>query len=240
MKWNGASSHGEGSHFSRVAAGTWGIFWSYSGDGPSKLVFVQRCQDSCLVMTDTSGISSRLGRATGTLLEVRRETHGPIPVATGILGFLSIFKRTQGSPTFEALNSACLSMCQRDVRPPFVLKPVSGSFSRVSTGASHIPSSCDMKHEPAFKPQQRNQAFFRGRASWCPFHLRQQNHSPSQIPIAERSRLLRCLWKVGIPLESKPGNQLSSRNDLGYIELSSRCCAKFGVPLDLRRCSWGI
>ena len=30
-------SHG----FSRVAVGTWGIFWSYGYDGPSKLVLVQ-------------------------------------------------------------------------------------------------------------------------------------------------------------------------------------------------------
>ena len=41
---------------SRVAAGTWGIFSSCSGDGHSKLHFVQRSQDSCLVTTDTSGI----------------------------------------------------------------------------------------------------------------------------------------------------------------------------------------
>ena len=41
---------------SRVVARTWGIFSSYSGDGHSKLYFVQRSQDSCLVMTDTSGI----------------------------------------------------------------------------------------------------------------------------------------------------------------------------------------
>ena len=40
---------------SRVAVGTWGIFASYSGDGHSKLHFVQRSQDSCLIMTDTSG-----------------------------------------------------------------------------------------------------------------------------------------------------------------------------------------
>ena len=42
--------------FSRVAAGTWGRFSNYGGDDPSKLVFVQGSQDSCLVMTDTSGI----------------------------------------------------------------------------------------------------------------------------------------------------------------------------------------
>ena len=41
---------------SRIAAGTWGIFSSYSGDGHSKLHFVQRSQDSCLVMMDPSGI----------------------------------------------------------------------------------------------------------------------------------------------------------------------------------------
>ena len=41
---------------SRVAAGTWGIFSSYTRHGHSKLHFVHRSQDSCLVMTDTSGI----------------------------------------------------------------------------------------------------------------------------------------------------------------------------------------
>ena len=41
---------------SRVVAGTWGIFPSYSLDGLWKLHFVQRSQDSCVVMRDTSGI----------------------------------------------------------------------------------------------------------------------------------------------------------------------------------------
>ena len=45
-------SHG----ISRVVAGTWGIFSSYSRDGHSKLHFVQRSQDFCLVNTDTSVI----------------------------------------------------------------------------------------------------------------------------------------------------------------------------------------
>ena len=34
----------------------WGIFASYSGDGHSKLHFIQRSQESCVVMRDTSGI----------------------------------------------------------------------------------------------------------------------------------------------------------------------------------------
>ena len=48
--------------FTQAAAGTWGIFSSYCRDGPSKLMFVQRRQDSSLLKRDTSGISSRLGR----------------------------------------------------------------------------------------------------------------------------------------------------------------------------------
>ena len=58
MQGNRASCPGEGEvhTISRVAAGTWGIFASYSGDGHSKLHFVQRSQDTCLVMRDTSGI----------------------------------------------------------------------------------------------------------------------------------------------------------------------------------------
>ena len=42
-------SHG----ISRVVAGTWCIFSNYSRDGHSKLHFVQRSQDSCLVRVDT-------------------------------------------------------------------------------------------------------------------------------------------------------------------------------------------
>ena len=58
MQGNQTSSPGEGMRhgISRVVVGTWGIISSCSGDGHSKLHFVQRSQDSCLVMTDTSGI----------------------------------------------------------------------------------------------------------------------------------------------------------------------------------------
>ena len=58
MQGNRASFAARGmSHtISRVAARTWGIFASYSGDGHSKLHFVQQSQESCLDMRDTSGI----------------------------------------------------------------------------------------------------------------------------------------------------------------------------------------
>ena len=145
-------------------------------------------------------MSSRLGKAIWTPLKMRQENQCPIPVATGILEFLLIFKRSQTLSLSEALNSACLSSCQRDVRPHVVMRWGTRSFSRVSTGDSDIPSSCEMKDEPAFKPPQGNPAFFQVTASRCPFHLRQQTQGSSQIPIAEGSLLLRCLWKVGLPL----------------------------------------
>ena len=113
-------------------------------------------------------------------------------------------------------------------------------FSRICTGDSDIPSSCEMKYKPAIKSLQGNPAFFRVTASCCPFHLRQQAQGPSHVPTADRSLMLRCLFKVGIPLEFKPGNQLSSRDDLGYPELSSSCCAGLGVPPDLARCFQGF
>ena len=147
-------------------------------------------------MRDTSGISSKLGRAIRTLLKVRRETEWPFLLATVIWGFLSIFKR--------------------------------------------VKDRHEMKDVPAFKPLQANLALFRVMASPYPFHVRQQTQGPSHIPIAEGSLLLWCLWQVGIPLQSKPENQLSSRGDGGCTELSSSCSAEIGVPLDLKRLSQRI
>ena len=93
------------------------------------------------------------------LLEVRQETEFHFLVGTVILGFLSIFKKSHASSPYEALNSVCLSRGQRDVRPPVQMRQTSTAFSRVSTGDSDMPSSCEMKEEPEFKPLQGNPAF---------------------------------------------------------------------------------
>ena len=225
-------ARGKSLGFSQVAAGTWVMFSSYVGDSPSKLMFVQGHQDSCLVARDTWEFSSRLCRAIGTPLDMRRETEGPFPGATGILGFLTNFKSWQASSPFETLNFTFLSSSKRDVRPTVEMRQGTRDFSRFSTGDSDNPSSCEMKDEPAFKSVQGNLALFRVRASRCPFHLRQHTQGPSHIPIAVRSLLLRCLWKGGIPLDMNPGNQLSSRDDLRFTELSSSRCAELGVPLN--------
>ena len=94
------------------------------------------------------------------LLKVRREAKRPLLVGTVILVFLSIFTKSQASSSFVAMNSAHLSMCQKDVRPSVQKRWRTMAVSRDSTGDSVIPSSCEMKYEPAFKPLQGNPAFF--------------------------------------------------------------------------------
>ena len=101
-----------------------------------------------------------LGRKIQTLLYVSREAKGPLLVGTVILVFLSIFTKSQASSPFEALNSAQLSNAQMDVRPSVQKRLRTMAFSRVSTGDSDIPSSCEIKDEPAFKALQGKPAFF--------------------------------------------------------------------------------
>ena len=151
-----------------------------------------------------------LGRTIWTLLDVRHETQFHFLVGRVIFGFLSIFKKSHVSSPFEALNSVCLSRCQRDVIPPVQMRWRPTAFSRFSTGDSDIPSSCELKDEPELKPMQRNPAFFLVRTSHGPFHLRQKTQGPSNIPFAEVKIHLRCFLKVVSPLQSKTGNQLSS------------------------------
>ena len=94
------------------------------------------------------------------LLEVRQEIEFHFLVGRVILGFLSVFKKRQASSPFEALNSMCLSRCQIDVIPSVPMRRRLTAFSMVCTGDSDIPSSCEMKDEPEFKPLQGNRAFF--------------------------------------------------------------------------------
>ena len=101
-----------------------------------------------------------LSRTIRTHLEVKHETEVHFLVGTVILGFLSIFKKSKASSPFEALNSLCHLRCQRDVIPPVQMRWRPTAFSKVSTGDSDIPSSCEMKQEPEFKPMQGNPAFF--------------------------------------------------------------------------------
>ena len=101
-----------------------------------------------------------LGRKIQTLLEVSREDKRPLLVGTFILVFLSIFTKSQASSPFEALNSARLSKSQMDVRPSVQKRLRTMAFSRVTTGDSDIPSSCEMKDEPALKALRESRPSF--------------------------------------------------------------------------------
>ena len=147
-------------------------------------MFVHRSQDLCIVRGTSQESPRGLAGQYITLLEVRRVTECPFLVVTVILGFLSIFNKSQTLSPFKALNSACLLMCEREVRPPVQRRQGPRSFSRFSTGDSDIPSSCEMKDEPAFKPLQGNPSFFRVRVSRGPFNLRKQTQCPCRRPIA--------------------------------------------------------
>ena len=91
---------------------------------------------------------------------MRQETEFHFLFGTVMLGLLSIFKKSQASSPYEALNSLCLAWGKRDVRPPVQMRRTPMAFSKVSTGNSEMPSSVEMKDEPEFMPLLGNRAFF--------------------------------------------------------------------------------
>ena len=78
------------------------------------------------------------------LVEVRSGTKVHFLIHIVIFGFLTIFKNCQASTTCEAVKSTFLSSCHSDERPLFEMTWRPRAFSRVSTGDSDIPSSCEM------------------------------------------------------------------------------------------------
>ena len=116
---------------------------------------------------------------------MKQETEVHFLVGTVILEFLFIFEKLHVSSPFEALHSVCLSRCQSDMIPPVQMRRGNRVSSRISTQDSDIPSFCQMKDEPAFKPLEGNPTLFLVRESRCPLHLRQKIQGPSHIPIAE-------------------------------------------------------
>ena len=90
------------------------------------------------------------------------------------------------------------------------------------------------------KTLQGNLDFFLIRAPRGPFCLKHKIQGPSHIHIPKGKLLLRCLWKDGLPLQSKTGNQHSTPDEMGCPDLSSCCFTEIEVPIDLRWVSKGI
>ena len=82
-------------------------------------------------------------------------------------------------------------------------------------------------------PLKGNLDFFLIRSSRGPFHFKHKTKGPFHIHIPKGKLLLRCLWKDGLPLHSKTGNQLSSPDDMGGPSFSSCCFTDIDVPIDL-------
>ena len=78
------------------------------------------------------------------LLEVTQETEVHFLFGKVMLGLLSIFKKSQASSPDVGLNSVCLSMGHRDVRPPVQMTLIPKAFSRISTWDSDMSSSCEL------------------------------------------------------------------------------------------------
>ena len=90
------------------------------------------------------------------------------------------------------------------------------------------------------KHLQGNLDFFLIRATRGPFRLKHKTQGPPHIHIPKGKLLLRCLWKDGLPLQSKTGNQLSSPDDMAFPGLSSCCFTEIDVAIGLRWVSQGI
>ena len=176
MRWNRASSCGEG----EVS-----LVFSSCGRHLVYILELRRgwpfdirvCSAKSGLLSSYDGHFGKLNyawRKIQTLLEVGCEAKHPLLVWTVILVFLSIFMKCQASSPFEALNSAHISKYQMDVRPSVQKSLKTMAFSRVSSGDSDIPSSCEIKDEAAFKPLQGKPAFFWVRESRGPLYLRQK------------------------------------------------------------------
>ena len=150
-----------------------------------------------------------------------------------IFGFLKIFRKWQASSTFEALTYASLSTCQSDVRPLVQTRWRPTSFCRVSTGIQtsfHLVIWKMSVHlSLCRKPGLHSSQGISGSIS-----LEAEITGSFSINIPEGKLLLRCFWNVGLPLQSKIGNQLSSPDDMWCMELSSSCFTEIDLPLDLR------
>ena len=158
---------------------------------------------------------------------------------TEILGFLTILKNFQASSTLK----------QWTPRGFRVVKGMLGPFLRWSEGLGlYVGLYMRLKHPfilwcerwACMKLLQGNLDFILIRATGGPFRLKHKTQGPFHIYIPKGKLLLRCLWKDGLPLQSKTGNQLSSPDDMGCPDLSSCCFTDIDVPIDLRWVSQGI
>ena len=112
----------------------WYLSSSYR-DSSEPLVVCQGCEASFLVARDTLGYILSRGRGIKMPLELRWEIQSPVSFATGILGFVSIFKGNPSSSHVEAWKTSLFSSWKWGVSPHVNLRRGSWAFSRTTTGS---------------------------------------------------------------------------------------------------------
>ena len=58
------------------------------------------------------------------------------------------------------------------------------------------------------------------------FRLTAGPRASSSVSTCETRQWFWCEWNISVPLQLQNENQPSSRDDLGYTELLSSCCAE--------------
>ena len=173
------------------------------------------------------------------LLEVKWEFRSLFLFDTVILGYLTILKNCQESSTFEAVKSACLSRCQRDVRLLFEMRWRSKAFCRVFSGDSDILSSCDMNSEQALRLCSEIWPSFESGHLGVHFAWSIKHRVPlTYIFLRENSSWGAC-GKLAYLFSRRQGIILI-RDDMGCTEHSSTCSTEIDDPLYVRRLSQGV
>ena len=225
----------------------WEVLWDFSSCG-RHLVYILDLRQGWpfenLVCSAKSGLLSSYdgflrnlnygGRTIPTLLEVRREAKHPLLVGTVILVYLSIFMKCQASSPFEALNLARLLRYQMDVRRPVQKIQRPRALSNVSSRDSYNTTlhlvrwkmSLHLSHCRELWPSLSQHIL-------GSIPLEAENTESLSHTYCWRSLLLRCLWKFGLPLHLKTGND-SYPEMMSCTELSSSCCTETDDPQYLR------
>ena len=125
----------------------------------------------------------------------------------------------------EAWNSTFLSSCERGVRPPVEFRWGTWDFSRVATGESDLPSSCEGKLGVPFESLQGNKFLSIVGGISVSFRL----------VVGITGFLSSCSVDLGIPLEWQQWSQDSSRVEVGKSCFLSSCSRGVGPPLELQQ-----
>ena len=170
---------------------------------------------------------------------MRREAERPLLVGTVILVFLSIFTKRQASSPFEAMNSAHLAMCQKDVRHSVQKRWRTMAFSRACTGIRsclHLVRwnmNLHLRH-----CRETGLVFSQGISGSIPVEAENTEYLSHTYFWGKAP--LELLVESWLTSSVEDRESFSSWDDMGCTEHSSSWSTEINDPLYLRRLSQGI